>query len=306
MMSILSVLLLILKYIGIVLGIILLILLIALLIVLFIPFQYSVYISGNQSMNIDMDVEIKWFIKLIYYRYIMENSKKKSKTFKLFGRKIINDKNNPLNAKKEKRSNENVKTYSNHDINDFTKDCKVNKYNKVGNDNKNDSLKCDDKQHIFIEKQKKILKSLEETDKANYINEEMFRETEEQTNEDSFFTIKDILNYPNKKEIIQYTYQFIKKVIIHVKPYEFSSKLEFGLEDPSNTGYILAGIGIIQPYFGNSVHIKGNFDKKILMGDINGKGKFQIGIVLIYIIRYLLKKPIKQIVKKYLFTRKDG
>ena len=81
--------------------------------------------------------------------------------------------------------------------------------------------------------------------------------------------------------------------------------MEFGLEDPSHTGYVLAGIGIMRPYFGNSVTIKANFEKKIFLGEISGKGRFLIGIIIKYIIEYLLKKPIKQIVTLYFKKRKE-
>ena len=88
-MSILSIVLFILKFIGIVLGIILLILLILLAIILFVPVKYSIYLSGVE--NIDMDIKITWFKKIVYYHYAIRNSKKRTKIFNFFGKSILSE-----------------------------------------------------------------------------------------------------------------------------------------------------------------------------------------------------------------------
>ena len=310
-MSILSVIFLILKYIAIVLGILLVILISALLMILFIPFYYSVYISA--SSTIDADVKVSWLIKLIYYRYIMNKSKTESNFFRVFTKKIINKERKSKRAKKPNKARDSIDKKlldrKEESIKDEVKATKENESKikvEAKKEDVKDFLKEDDK--LINDDNDESFESRKEVYKRNYLDEEL--NWEDETDEideigDDNFSIKSIINYPNKKEIIKYTYQFAKRILRHIKPRKFSSDIEFGLEDPSHTGYILAGIGIIKPCLGNSVHIKANFNEKVLNGELKAEGRFQVGIIIIYIASYLLKKPIKEIVKNYLSSRKD-
>ena len=296
-MSILSILLLVLKYIGIILGIILFLFFTILTVILFVPVRYSIYLSGVE--DIDMDLEVTWFKKILYFHYVMKNSKKSTKTFYLFGRSLL----------KEKTVQENVKDIP---IEEEERSVPLDNQQEGGKYIHHDTENRLSR-HINIEEKKKIIEHHKKEAKvitnkkkeARKLENNLSQELEEQVEEKDAFGIKDLLKYPDKKEILLYTYGFIKKLILHIVPKKFYCKVEFGLEDPAHTAYILGGVGIIQSFFGNSVDIKANFNKKIFLGEIRGKGKLLIGIVIKYILEYLLKKPIKQIVMLYLKKRKE-
>ncbi|NLM12419.1 MAG: DUF2953 domain-containing protein [Epulopiscium sp.] len=299
MMSILSVLLLILKYTGIILGIILLILLSILVIILFVPVRYSFYLSGNK--NIDMDVKVTWFRKILYYHYRIQNSKKTTQVLYFFGKSLLQEEK----VEEEEPQNDTVReefTSIEGKIKDPLPKFEEKKNTYIKYTKTSASYGIENKSKKIIEHHKKEAPSIQNIkDTAKDLGEEV----EEQVDEKDSFGIKALLNYPDKSEVLSYTYTFLKKLILHIKPRKFYGEVEFGLDDPSHTGYVLAGIGIMQPYFGNSVTIKANFEKKIFLGEISGIGRFSIGIIIKYIIEYLLKKPIKQILTLYLKKRKE-
>lgn len=300
MMSILSVLLLILKYTGIILGIILLLVLSILAIILFVPVRYSFYLSGNK--DIDMDLKVSWFRKLLFYHYVVQNSKKTTKGLYFFGKSLLKEEKVEEEEPQSNTAQEVLTDIEEKIEEDPFPEVKEKESTYIKHSDQDASHNIEHKSKKIIEHHKKeapAIKSIKR--KAKDLGEEL----EEQVEEKDSFGIKDLLKYPNKAEILSYTYEFLKKLILHIKPRKFYCEVEFGLEDPSHTGYVLAGIGIMQPYFGNSVTIKANFDKKLFLGEISGRGRFSIGIIIKYIIEYLLKKPIKQIVRLYFKKRKE-
>lgn len=71
-----------------------------------------------------------------------------------------------------------------------------------------------------------------------------------------------------------------KKLGIHIFPRKIQGKIEFGFDDPSLTGRVLAIAGICYPLYGKSIKITPYFDRKILEGELKVKGKIR-GIVLL-------------------------
>ncbi|MBZ4667959.1 MAG: hypothetical protein PWP07_1566 [Epulopiscium sp.] len=301
MMSILSVLVSILKYAGLILEIMLLILLILLVIILFVPFQYSFCFSGNK--NIDADVKVIWLKKILYYHYVIKNSKKTIKGLYFFGRSLlkeekVEEEEPPVHTTQDKISDIDIKEKSKKDVSPHHE----NESTYIKHTSNDVSRNKEKKSKNTIEHHKEeaeLIKSIKRE------VEDLGDEMEEQVEEKDSFGIKDLLHYPNKWAVLSCTYEFLKKLFLHIKPRKLYCEIEFGLEDPSHTGYVLAGIGIMSPYFGNSVNIKANFEKKIFQGEISGRGRFSIGIILKYIIEFLLKPPVKQIVRLYFNKRKE-
>ncbi len=71
-----------------------------------------------------------------------------------------------------------------------------------------------------------------------------------------------------------------KKLGLHILPGKVEGEIEFGFEDPSLTGRVLAVAGICYPLYGNSIKITPYFDREILEGKIKLKGRIR-GIVLL-------------------------
>lgn len=72
----------------------------------------------------------------------------------------------------------------------------------------------------------------------------------------------------------------VKKLGIHILPRKVQGEIEFGFEDPSLTGRVLAVAGLCYPLYGESIKITPYFNQKILEGEIKLKGRIR-GIVLL-------------------------
>lgn len=72
----------------------------------------------------------------------------------------------------------------------------------------------------------------------------------------------------------------VKKLGLHILPKKVRGEIEFGFDDPSLTGRILAVAGICYPLYGNNIKITPYFDRKILEGELKVKGRIR-GIVLL-------------------------
>lgn len=71
-----------------------------------------------------------------------------------------------------------------------------------------------------------------------------------------------------------------KKLGIHILPRKVQGEIEFGFEDPSLTGRVLAVAGLCYPLYGESIKITPYFNQKILEGEIKLKGRIR-GVVLL-------------------------
>ena len=72
----------------------------------------------------------------------------------------------------------------------------------------------------------------------------------------------------------------VKKLGLHILPRKVQGEIEFGFDDPSLTGRVLAVAGICYPLYGNNIKVTPYFDRKILEGELKVKGRIR-GIVLL-------------------------
>lgn len=89
----------------------------------------------------------------------------------------------------------------------------------------------------------------------------------------------------------------LKRLILKLKPKKMSGNLEFGFEDPSLTGKVLAGISMLYPYFADYVQVDPRFEEKVFKGDIYIKGGIAARPFASVTIRLLLDKNIRTTIK---------
>lgn len=87
--------------------------------------------------------------------------------------------------------------------------------------------------------------------------------------------IKMVLEFlkgePHKLTISRVKKELIR-LLVSLKPKKLRGKVRFGMEDPYQTGQILAGLSVLYPVYGDNVEIFPEFDQKILEGDVYIKG----------------------------------
>ena len=88
-----------------------------------------------------------------------------------------------------------------------------------------------------------------------------------------------------KKELLF----FIRKI----KPDKINGYLRFGLEDPYNTGRVLAALSMLYPFYGEHFEVYPEFEREIIEGDIYFKGRIHLVHLLLALGRAYLDKNIK-------------
>lgn len=66
----------------------------------------------------------------------------------------------------------------------------------------------------------------------------------------------------------------LKKLLFRMRPKQVDGKLEFGFEDPSLTGKVMAGLSMLYPYW--EVRLYPDFERKVLDGSISVKGSARL------------------------------
>lgn len=82
---------------------------------------------------------------------------------------------------------------------------------------------------------------------------------------------------------------FLRKI----KPDKLKGYLRFGLDDPYNTGRVLAVLSILYPFYGENIEIYPEFEKEILEGDIWMKGRIHLIHLVTIVCRLYFDKNIK-------------
>ena len=82
--------------------------------------------------------------------------------------------------------------------------------------------------------------------------------------------------------------RYVFKLCRHILPRKKKINIRIGFEDPAQTGYVLAGLGIIYGALGNILNVKPNFEDKECKIDGYFIGKINLitlGIIFLKIVR---------------------
>lgn len=102
------------------------------------------------------------------------------------------------------------------------------------------------------------------------------------------------------KKAISLAKDVLKKVLKHILPRKFKGHVDFGLEDPSTTGTVVAAVCAAYPVHKGNMIVTPYFDtdKMILKGKAQVKGHIIMCYLLIQGLRILTNKRIMSLIKK--------
>ena len=121
--------------------------------------------------------------------------------------------------------------------------------------------------------------------------------------EEKFGFIKDIIDFPDKKEILRLLILLTKRIFKAIKPRHFYLSGEIGLEEPDKTGLLFALLSIIRVFAGKNIYLTANFHEEVLKIDFKMKGYTNVLKLCLPFLRFVLSKPIRRILKR---IREDG
>lgn len=116
-----------------------------------------------------------------------------------------------------------------------------------------------------------------------------------------FDDTKKLLKAKTTKRAYQYTKEMVIKILKHIRPKKVEGHLNFGMEQPDQTGQILGYVSIASAMFHiplNRMNIIPDFENKVLKGYISVKGKFLFGVVLVYLLKVYFNRDVRRVMKK--------
>lgn len=287
-MDILAIFLALLKLIGIII----------ILILIIIISMIFCNIKIKTILKYGIDSKINIYTKIIYLfgiiAYVFDNQTGINSVY-IFGINLNKNRENKKNKKNKKSLK--LKRYEPYnEQNDIVKDKNLEEKSEKINQNQEKNIK-----NINIE-DKKIYKNEAEQYIDNGKKDK--KDKKDKKNENKKKKTNSIINIINgiirEKKVLMLTINLAKDLIKCIKIQKNKIKLEYGLDNPSTVGIIYAIINNIVPYLHNNkeIYIIPDFDKEVLIIDMEIIAKTTIFKILIPIIRYILKEPIKKYIKK--------
>lgn len=116
---------------------------------------------------------------------------------------------------------------------------------------------------------------------------------------------KLIKTFNHKKELLEDTFLWIKRILKEIIPSKLYVDLEIGKEDPADTGELLGKLAILYPFYYSFVKIKGNYEKKCFYAILDASGDICLGKLLYDFIQYIRTQSVKQMIKFIKENRKE-
>lgn len=279
------------------------------MIVLFVPIRYAGFIEKNTNKTAGY-IRVSWLARMISFRIDYKDAKLPYK-IKLFGITIL-DSEHPR-IKKEKLKKEKKKTESLPELPKIEE--KENKHNPD-----NDSIYSS--KQLFSSKQKQTkkemflsfwrklitkirvffqkIKTIIQNGKQSILQ---IRETGRNIKEKIKILlqraqlIKDFLTLEENKEGIHTVIITLFTMIKHFAPTKIIGRLQFGFDDPCQTGQVLGILSVIYVYYGGKVQMIPNFEQTILEGELLIKGRIRFATILFICIKLILNGKFQTLIK---------
>lgn len=109
----------------------------------------------------------------------------------------------------------------------------------------------------------------------------------------------ELLQQESTKQAFRLCSKQLSKIIKNISPKKYEVKLHLGFEDPSVMGNVLAVWGMLYPFHMGKVDIQPEFDQKVMEGSFRLKGRVSIYILLWTVWLFMTDKNIKQLRKQF-------
>lgn len=302
----LHILLLILKWIGIVLAVFLLLVLLLINLGLFVPVRYRADAScQNDIETLEAEFELSWMWKLFFltacwkkgkadmkirigWKYLFSEEKEEQKFLKEQKESLPPEKTNRsllennVQEQAEKRECHQEKTESGIDKEEEEKESFTADRRKAGGRKKKplwDRMK--EKISEWIESCKSFWRKILAMGRN-------FRGKKEQ--------IESFLTDASHRRAFCSLKREVRRLLGHVSPKDVKIVGKIGLEDPYMTGQALAVLGMLFPFLGENTVIVPDFENKVLEGSVHIEGKIHNFRMLAILWRLIKDRDVRKII----------
>lgn len=279
----LHILFLILKIIGIILLLILGITLTIIAVILFVPIRYRAKVETADGVK-DLRVEAKvtWLLHLISARVVYKSGELDWKA-RIFWKKMQENIDRP-----EKKGHEKTTAYEETNMENAVDSQEIESEKEVHEKPESEPSVKTEKPQLEEKKEKASKQKVSWFQKIKCTIIKIY---------DKIKKIKEyITNDTNLKAILRIKNEliyFLKKI----KPKKIKGFIRFGMEDPYNTGRVLAVLSVLYPFYGEHFEIYPEFDKEIIEGNIYLKGRIRLIYLIIAACKICLDRNVKQAYK---------
>ncbi len=279
----------ILKVIGIILLCILGLLLLFFLSVLFVPFRYKIYADGNvddTDKSCQVTAKISWFLITLCGKYAYPSEDGpiiKIGPFTLYGGKEKPKKEKKAKKKKSKKEK---------------KEEVVPEEEAMAESESQEVISEEETLEDAVEEKER--KSLKE--KILYTRQKIYDKINEIIRKIKYILANihkymDIIKSEEFMDVFSLCKKSMFRMIRMVKPRKVKLKGTVGMNSPDQTGYVCAAVGVISPYYKKQIHITPDFERFVLNGNVLIKGR-AYGIVFMVIgIKFLVNKNLRKLIK---------
>jgi len=276
----LHILLLILKIIGIILAIVLGILLVLIAIVIFVPIRYDISAKCEGDIeSLKAKAKVTWMLHLFRADIFLKGKKLKWKArFAWFKR--TNTVANAVSENQDKElkrvEEEKVICQNSLEEDDVSDNLTENSREKTRENTRENTQENsqENTKETLVDKLKAII------DKFKNLLQKKERLTEFLTNS------VHVTAYKKTKKVL---FIFLKKL----RPEMLQGKVRFGFKDPSITGKAVGAISMFYPLFGDALEIIPDFERQIINGRIEIKGKIRLCHLVSLAIKLILCKDVR-------------
>ncbi len=274
--------------------------------VLFVPIRYSA--KGYYQKDIyNLNISVSWLLHIVSAKYLL---KTKRLNIRIFGFRVKSEEEKQAklakkerNIKKNKENNNNESNVNNLSTQDLLfndsdvmnmPDC-IESVDKTKSNIDFDKLN-NIKEQNDIECQNEIKTDGQSDNADNTIKK---KQSNKYTFYDKMKKYIDIIETKEFKSAIDKSKKSLKKLYKIIVPKKMKIEAELGFEDPSLTGKILSYYGLLYPFIGKNIIIKGNFLQNIVEVKGSLKGHIPLFNILIVAISLYFNKDIKKTIKMF-------
>lgn len=274
--------------------------------VLFVPIRYSA--KGYYQKDIyNLNISVSWLLHIVSAKYLL---KTKRLNIRIFGFRVKSEEEKQAklakkerNIKKNKKNNNNESNVNNLSTQDLLfndsdvmnmPDC-IESVDKTKSNIDFDKLN-NIKEQNDIECQNEIKTDGQSDNADNTIKK---KQSNKYTFYDKIKKYIDIIETKEFKSAIDKSKKSLKKLYKIIVPKKMKIEAELGFEDPSLTGKILSYYGLLYPFIGKNIIIKGNFLQNIVEVKGSLKGHIPLFNILIVAISLYFNKDIKKTIKMF-------
>ena len=302
-----TILLLILKIIGILLLIIVGLALVIIMVVLFVPFRYKA--TGYFDEKVFVQVKFYWLLHLLNGWYELHDKVSDVHVNIAFFQVV--PKKKVVKNKKKKRTTKNaikVETVqSSHSQKSLQTKDEIHK-DEIHKDEIHKDQTHKDQTHkeakkkgansVQRENERKIdSKKKNKKNKKKKKDKKKSKVKEKNASLEKIRIVWAFLKKDENKGLLKHILKYVGRLIHWVFPRKACANIEFGLEDPATTGYITGLTSIIYVKSKGNFIIKPNFHEEVIKGTFKIKGRLYLYQLIYYIIRIIIDKRVRKMLK---------